>query len=208
MINVIFDLDGTLIDSANAISSAVNDIRKDLKLEILKKDEILKIINTPNINWAKKLYGIDNFENKGYKEGFEKYFLKHYKESVISFDGIKNVLDFLKEKKCFLAIATNAPQESILTILKQQNLNTYFDKILGVSLGIKAKPDPMMLNLIIDEAPYEKSIFIGDSKKDEQSAKIAKIPYINAKWGDKIENKNEFSNYEELINLLKDFMRK
>lgn len=208
MINVIFDLDGTLIDSVNAISSAVNDIRKDLKLEILKKDEILKIINTPNINWAKKLYGIDNFENKGYKEGFEKYFLKHYKESVISFDRVKNVLDFLKEKKCFLAIATNAPQESILTILKQQNLNTYFDKILGVSLGIKAKPDPMMLNLIIDEAPYEKSIFIGDSKKDEQSAKIAKIPYINAKWGDKIENKNEFSNYEELINLLKDFMRK
>ena len=59
MINVFFDMDGTLIDSANAISAAVNEIRKELKLNPLSRQVILDIINTPGMDWAKELYNID-----------------------------------------------------------------------------------------------------------------------------------------------------
>ncbi|EIJ7334107.1 HAD family hydrolase, partial [Campylobacter jejuni] len=52
MINVFFDMDGTLIDSANAISCAVNEIRRDLNLTPLSREIIMQTINTPNIDWA------------------------------------------------------------------------------------------------------------------------------------------------------------
>lgn len=58
MINVFFDMDGTLIDSANAISCAVNEIRNELNLSPLSREKIMQTINTPNVDWAKELYTI------------------------------------------------------------------------------------------------------------------------------------------------------
>ncbi|EDP4619656.1 HAD family hydrolase, partial [Campylobacter jejuni] len=182
MINVFFDMDGTLIDSANAISCAVNEIRQDLNLAPLSREIIMQTINTPNIDWAKELYNIENFHHSNFKEGYEKYFVKHYEQSVVLFEGVKELLEFLKSKNCFLAIATNAPQSSLSNILKKHDIIPYFDKILGVSLGIEPKPHPMMLELLKSEAPYKTSVFIGDSQKDKECAKNANLPYFHAKW--------------------------
>ncbi|EDJ6101551.1 HAD family hydrolase [Campylobacter jejuni] len=204
MINVFFDMDGTLIDSANAISCAVNEIRQDLNLAPLSREIIMQTINTPNIDWAKELYNIENFHHSNFKEGYEKYFVKHYEQSVVLFEGVKELLEFLKSKNCFLAIATNAPQSSLSNILKKHDIIPYFDKILGVSLGIEPKPHPMMLELLKSEAPYKTSVFIGDSQKDKECTKNANLPYFHAKWYQKNLKENEFSNSSEL----KDFLQK
>ncbi|EAH9284133.1 HAD family hydrolase [Campylobacter upsaliensis] len=206
MINVFFDMDGTLIDSANAISSAVNEIRAELKLSPMKREDIMRIINTPQIDWAKELYEMKNFNHSSFKDGFEKYFIKHYQQSVVLFEGIKEILDFLKEQKCYLAIATNAPQSSLTQILNKHNILSYFDKILGVSVGIEPKPSPMMLHLLKAEAPYQTSLFIGDSAKDKEAAQRADIPYYHAKWYEKDLKENEFSNAKELLNFLKNHL--
>lgn len=206
MINVFFDMDGTLIDSANAISCAVNEIRNELNLNPLSREKIMQTINTPNVDWAKELYNIDNFHHSSFKDGFEKYFIKHYEQSVVLFEGIKEMLEFLKEKNCFLAIATNAPQSSLSSILKKHEIIPYFDKILGVSLGIEPKPHPMMLDLLKSEAPHKTSIFIGDSQKDRECAKNANMPYFHAKWYQKDLQENEFSNASELKNFLERYL--
>ena len=206
MINVFFDMDGTLIDSANAISAAVNEIRAELKLSPMKREDIMRIINTPQIDWAKELYEMKNFNHSSFKDGFEKYFIKHYQQSVVLFEGIKEILDFLKEQKCYLAIATNAPQSSLTQILNKHNILSYFDKILGVSVGIEPKPSPMMLHLLKAEAPYQTSLFIGDSAKDKEAAQRADIPYYHAKWYEKDLKENEFSNAKELLNFLKNHL--
>ncbi|EHE0558714.1 HAD family hydrolase [Campylobacter upsaliensis] len=206
MINVFFDMDGTLIDSANAISSAVNEIRAELKLSPLKREDIMRIINTPQIDWAKELYEMKNFNHSSFKDGFEKYFIKHYQQSVVLFEGIKEILDFLKEQKCYLAIATNAPQSSLTQILNKHNILPYFDKILGVSVGIEPKPSPMMLHLLKEEASYQTSLFIGDSAKDKEAAQRADIPYYHAKWYEKDLKENEFSNAKELLIFLKNHL--
>ena len=206
MINVFFDMDGTLIDSANAISSAVNEIRAELKLSPLKREDVMRIINTPQIDWAKEHYEMKNFNHSSFKDGFEKYFIKHYQQSVVLFEGIKEILDFLKEQKCYLAIATNAPQSSLTQILNKHNILPYFDKILGVSVGIEPKPSPMMLHLLKEEASYQTSLFIGDSAKDKEAAQRADIPYYHAKWYEKDLKENEFSNAEELLIFLKNHL--
>lgn len=202
MINVFFDMDGTLINSANAISMAVNEIRKELKLKPLEHEKIIHIINTPGIDWAKELYGIDNFSHSSFKDGFEKYFIKHYQQSVVLFEGIFELLEFLKSKNCFLAIATNAPQSSLTSILAKHKILPFFDKILGVGLGMEPKPNPMMLDLLRDEAPFETCIFVGDSQKDKECAKNAKMIYYHARWGKKDLKENEFSTSLDLKNFL------
>lgn len=194
MINVFFDMDGTLIDSANAISCAVNEIRAELNLAPLSREYIMTTINTPNVDWAKELYNINDFHHSTFKEGFEKYFIKHYEQSVVLFEGVIELLEFLKSQNCFLAIATNAPQSSLKSILSKHKIIPYFDKILGVSSNIEPKPNPQMLNLLITEAPYTKSVFVGDSQKDRECAKNANIPYYHAKWYQKDLKENEFSN--------------
>ncbi len=203
MINVFFDMDGTLIDSANAITCAVNEIRAGMNLAPLLRQKILEVINTPGVDWAKELYNIDDFHNSSFKDGFEKYFIKHYNESVVLFDGIINLLEFLKEKKCYLAIATNAPQSYLGAILAKHNITKYFDKILGVSAGIEPKPHPMMLDLLKKEAPFELSVFVGDSQKDKECAKNANVLYYHARWYEKNVQENEFSTAMELKKLLK-----
>ncbi|AXL34160.1 HAD family hydrolase [Campylobacter jejuni] len=206
MINVFFDMDGTLIDSANAISCAVNEIRQDLNLAPLSREIIMQTINTPNIDWAKELYNIENFHHSSFKEGYEKYFVKHYEQSVVLFEGVKELLEFLKSKNCFLAIATNAPQSSLSSILKKHDIIPYFDKILGISLGIEPKPHPMMLELLKSEAPHKTSVFIGDSQKDKECAKNANLPYFHAKWYQKDLKENEFSNASELKGFLQKYL--
>ena len=190
MINVIFDMDGTLINSANAICEAVNEVRASLNLEPLQHKFITQTINTPGKDWAKILYDIDNFAHNSFKEGFEKYFIKHYQQSVVLFDGVLSVLEWLKSKDCYLAIATNAPQGSLGAVLQKHGIVSFFDKILGVSLGIEPKPHPMMLNLIRDEAKFGTSVFVGDSAKDKAAAHNAKMPFLQAKW---FENAKDFS---------------
>lgn len=227
MLTAIFDMDGTLINSQNAICEAVNEIREDLNLGRLAHSEITRIVNTPGIDWAKELYNIENFTHTSFKEGFERYFVKHYKQSVVLFDGLLRVLDFLKSRNCYLAIATNAPQASLVQVLEQHKILPYFDKVLGVSATMPPKPDPTMLCLIKDEAKHEKCVFVGDSKKDEEAAKNAKMPFFHAKWGQNLSSNSsqnshknaefkakfneftsfEFSNADELLALFEGFIQ-
>ena len=252
MIAAIFDMDGTLINSANAICEAVNEIRQSRNLEPLPHAFITQTINTPGKDWAKILYNIENFSHSSFKEGFERYFIKHYEQSVLLYEGVLGVLQWLKSRGAYLAIATNAPQASLGAVLAKHGILPFFDKILGVSASIEPKPHPMMLNLIKDEANAvlaqkfgaqnlaknsakarefaqdfgaKNCIFVGDSLKDKEAAKNAKMPFLWAKWGENSvnlsekshenlaensqnpsENVFEFTNANELKNLLEKFM--
>lgn len=242
MIAAIFDMDGTLINSANAICEAVNEIRQSRNLVPLPHAFITQTINTPGKDWAKILYNIENFSHSSFKEGFERYFIKHYEQSVLLYEGVREVLQWLKSHGAYLAIATNAPQASLDAVLAKHGILPFFDKVLGVSASIEPKPHPMMLNLIRDEVSVvlaqkfgaqnlaknsakarefvqnfgaKNCIFVGDSLKDKEAAKNAKMPFLWAKWGENLSlnsgdsNKNvfEFTNANELMTLLKKFMR-
>ena len=228
MIAAIFDMDGTLINSANAICEAVNEIRQSRDLEPLPHAFITQTINTPGKDWAKILYNIENFSHSSFKEGFERYFIKHYEQSVVLYEGVREVLQWLKSRGAYLAIATNAPQASLGAVLAKHGILPFFDKVLGVSAGIEPKPHPMMLDLIRSEAQTlgaQDFVFIGDSLKDKEAAFNAKMPFLWAKWGENSvnlsekshenlaensqnpsENVFEFTNANELKNLLEKFM--
>lgn len=203
MINVIFDMDGTLLDSENAICEAVNAIRADKGLPALSHKDIKHAIHTPNLNCAKIFYEIDNFPHKSYKVGFESYFDKYYQSAVL-FEGVREMLQTCKERNYFLALASNAPQHALKPILQRHELVGYFDAVIGTDSKIESKPSPMMIHLILQNAPFAKSVFVGNCLKDEGAAQNAGIPYLQAKWNENASKENEFTSAEELLQKLKE----
>ncbi|MCR4941416.1 MAG: HAD family hydrolase [Campylobacter sp.] len=181
MKSVIFDMDGTLIDSSVAIEKTTNEIREILGLAPLDKNYIIKTINDPEINWLIDLYeGKITLQNKG---EFEKKFKQNYDKFAKTYDGVIEMLKKCKQAGFALVLASNAPKITLEAILKKCEIYDFFDFIIGSSESIPKKPDPSMLLCSAEKTSAKKAIFIGDSLKDELAAKNAKMPYIQVSWG-------------------------
>ncbi len=194
MDTIIFDMDGTLIDSSKVISNSINFVRENIGLSKLPKDEILRYINTPHINVAKYLYESEEFSQEQSRY-FEEYYMQNCTKDIELYPKIDEVLKTLANENKKLAIATNAFSSYAIEMLKHLNIYDYFDVIMGVDNVKHPKPHPEMVLKIMENfnSSKEKTILIGDSQKDVLSAKGAGIKYILVNWG--------FSDYsEDVIN--------
>ncbi|MCZ6160590.1 HAD family hydrolase [Campylobacter ureolyticus] len=184
---VIFDMDGTLVDSGKAITSTINTTRKELDLKPnLESDFIVKIINDPTKNYIKEFYpGIT--PSQKLMDRFEVLFRQNYEKYATIYGGIKHLLEKLKKENIAIALASNAPSKSLEKILKKLEIFEYFDYIIGFDEENPKKPDPTMLIKIINHHSKNnksfKTIFISDSLKDKTASSNAKIQYLHANWG-------------------------
>lgn len=179
---VIFDMDGTAIDSGEAIYKTVNEVRDELNLPPLEKEFIIKAINEPGRNLALEFYGIDT-PSRSLKEGFEEKFKKFYDECATTYEGVKELLQKCKDAHYKVVLASNAPHDTLEKILKKNEIYELFDEVIGASKEIPQKPDPAMLHLAVSRTKANKAIFVGDSLKDELAAKNANMPYVQVCWG-------------------------
>ncbi len=181
--SIIFDMDGTLINSGNIIANTINHVRINSGLEPMEKSYLLENINNPNINSAEFFYGTSYFSDEHTKL-FEDYYEEHCVSDIILYDGIIELLEALKDK-CDLTIATNASTIFAIQMTKHLNIYNYFIDIIGADKVEKAKPDPKMLNILIDKHNFDTNhtILVGDSHKDVLSATNANIDSILVNWG-------------------------
>ncbi|OPA76505.1 haloacid dehalogenase [Campylobacter pinnipediorum subsp. pinnipediorum] len=179
---VIFDMDGTVIDSSTAIEKTINGIRKDMGLDELAKAYITKVINEPGRNLAFDLYGIQT-PSTSLKKGFEAEFEKNYDLYATTYNGVKELLQKCKDNDYKIVLASNAPEKTLSKILEKNEILHFFDEVIGASKDVPEKPDPTMLNLAIDKTGATKAVFVGDSLKDKMAADNAKIDYIQVNWG-------------------------
>ncbi|MBR8462723.1 HAD family hydrolase [Campylobacter sp. faydin G-105] len=179
---VIFDMDGTIINSAKAIECTINELRNEMGLVPLDTDFIVKAINEPGRNLALDFYGIDN-PSAGLKQGFEDKFKAYYDKFAVCYDGVKELLIKCRNAGYAVVLASNAPQNTLEAILRKNEIYELFDEIIGVDEGVAQKPDPAMLFLALKRTGADIAIFVGDSKKDELAAKNANIAYMQVSWG-------------------------
>ncbi|WP_033915837.1 HAD family hydrolase [Campylobacter sputorum] len=199
---IIFDMDGTIIDSSEAICVTINQTRQNIGLKTnLQKEFILKTINSLDKNMLKEFFELENPTNKMMQD-FQKDFDKNYNIYAKKYDCVDEILDFCISKKYFIVLASNAPQNSLKRILEKNKIYDKFNFIIGFSKNIPKKPDPAMLNLAKEKGLNEKAIFIGDSIKDEMAAINANMTYINVSWGFG-ENSNKFKNAKNSNELIK-----
>lgn len=184
---VIFDMDGTLIDSKKDITISINYVRKKhYNLEALSEEFIVKAINMEVRNLPELFYGTPE-----YAESDRILFEEHYQEQCVQnpylYEGVEEMLRSLKERNIKLSVATNAPTKFAKTMLSHLNVENLFDVIIGADSVNASKPDPKMLNYILKFYQFDKETdhawMVGDNSKDIQSAVNAEIDAIFATWG-------------------------
>ena len=182
MKTIIFDMDGTIINSGVAIEKTVNDIRANMGLEPLQTDFIVKAINEPGRNLSLDFYNIDK-PFAGLKEGFEEKFKAYYDLYAVCYDGVSELLGRCKDENFKVVLASNAPQNTLEAILSKNEILHFFDEVIGADKDIPQKPDPTMLHIACERTNAKKAMFVGDSMKDELAAKNAKMAYLQVSWG-------------------------
>jgi len=180
---IIFDMDGTLINSGFAITNTINYVRSNLGLEELDAKYILQNVNDPHINSAEFFYGTKEFTDQQTKL-FGEYYNEHCLHDLVVYDGIKELIDTLKNDFT-LAVATNANSVYAKKMLEHVELGSYFPTILGYDCVTKPKPHPEMVNKILDKHDIlkENAQVIGDSHKDIMAATNAGVDSVLVNWG-------------------------
>ena len=184
---VIFDMDGTLLDSKKDITISINYIR-DLHYSLppLSEEFVVEAINMDVRNLPKMFYGTELYEEKD-REVFEIHYAMQCTQNPYLYDGVQETLQTLYDNGVKLSVATNAPTPFALRMLKHLQVEHLFDVIIGADKVSASKPDPQMLNEILNHYNFDhskhKAWMIGDNSKDMLSAKNARIDSVFATWG-------------------------
>ena len=183
---IIFDLDGTLLNTLEDIVDGVNYILKKYGYPQRTYDEIRSFVG----NGAAKLLGRalpdgqNNPDFEKYLEEYTEYYLEHNNIKTSPYEGIMELLKELSHKKYKLAIVSNKSDRNVKSLNKIY-FEDYIKTAIGESKDIKRKPSPDMVNKAIDEldGALEKAIYIGDSEVDILTAKNANIHCVSVTWG-------------------------
>lgn len=187
---VLFDLDGTLIDSGDDLANSVNFMLKKMNKKQYDNETIKRWIgNGAAVLVKRALSGsmdIKDIDEEEFQKAFE-IFMNHYSENLCVntslFDGVREVLESLKDKK--LAIITNKPFKFVLPILEHFKIDDYFDVVLGGDSLDEKKPSPKPLKVACKKLGVleNEAVMVGDSKNDIIAAKNAGIRSVCVTYG-------------------------
>ena len=189
-LTIIFDLDGTLVDTAPDLMNAHNHVMKKYGYETKTTEDIRNLVGKGAKSligrsvWgqAKKEFG--KVDDDKIKKEMTNEFIKFYSNNIANESKLLNgALDFLKwckENNISMGICTNKQDYLAVDLLKKINVYDYFEYIAGSNTFDYCKPDPRHLTNVIDimQGDIKKSIMIGDSETDANAAKDAGIPFI------------------------------
>lgn len=178
---IIYDLDGTLIDSAAIVSFILNEMRSELGKSRLEPQDLMPWLSLGGDDLI--FHGLDISRNQvgPYLEEFRNryYQLPTPKDSV--YGGVKEVLCKLMSENIKLAICTNKPRKLAEKVLREVDL---LDKFSFISAGgdlITKKPDPRNLEICLENLAEEArhTYLVGDSSIDQQISKLVGVSFIH-----------------------------
>ena len=211
---ILFDLDGTLVDTAPDLMHAHNHVMKKFGYPTKSTDEIRNLVGQGagamlgRSIWgqAKKEFGKvqDDKTKKEMIEAFVDYYGKNIINESTLIKGVKEFLIWAKEKNISMAVCTNKQEHLAIDLLKKIGIYNYFEYVAGSNTFDYCKPDPRHLTSVIEILGGEinKCIMIGDSETDSNAAKNAGIPIILLEDGYTEKNTTEIYHNH----LIKDFI--
>ena len=184
----IFDLDGTLIDSAGDIRQALNLLLAEFDCAPLPLEEVRQMIGDGASQLIVRALAARQCIAPDIGAALRR-FLEHYAAAPVAqteiYPGVAKTLQRLRERGITLAVCTNKPIGLSETILAQLDLAKYFSAVLGGDSRPYRKPDPRMLTELLKKfsASPHQSVLVGDSEIDAATAQAAEVPFILVTYG-------------------------
>ena len=218
---ILFDLDGTLIDTAPDLMNAHNHVMKKYGYETKSTEDIRKLVGKGSASligrsvWGQAKKEFSQVNSQSIKKEMIKEFIDYYANNIaVESKLVNGVLEFLnwsKKNNISMGVCTNKQEYLSVNLLKQLKIYDYFEYVAGSDTFDYCKPDPRHLTNVIEimQGNIKKSLMIGDSETDAESAKVAGIPFIlieNGYTEKKVSEINhdylikDFLNIEEIIN--------
>ncbi len=218
---VLFDLDGTLIDTAPDLMNAHNHVMQKFGYETKSTNEIRNLIGKGAASmigrslWSQARKELKKIDDEKIKSKMVDEFIDYYGKNIaVESKLLPGVLEFLKwckKNNISMAVCTNKTEHLAVDLLKKINVYDYFEYVAGYNTFDYCKPDPRHLTNVIEiiQGELKKSIMIGDSETDSESAKAAGLPFILVEDGytDKTINEiyhnhliKNFNGIEQIIN--------
>ena len=187
---ILFDLDGTLVDTAPDLMSAHNYVMKKFGYPTKSTEEIRNLVGQGadamlgRSIWeqAKKEFG--KVQDEKIKKKMIKDFTDFYGKNIVKestlINGVKDFLIWSKKNNISMAVCTNKTDYLAVDLLKKIGIYDFFEYVAGHNTFDYCKPDPRHLTSVIEilQGDINKSLMIGDSENDANAAKDAGIPVI------------------------------
>jgi phosphoglycolate phosphatase len=184
---VIFDLDGTLIDSKLDLAHAVNATRAHMRMGPLEHEMIYSYVGNGAPVLLRKALGPDASDAE-VQTGLE-YFLAYYRDHKLDYThlypGVRDALRELQAADTKMAILTNKPVNISRAIIDGLGVASFFFQIYGGNSFEQKKPHPMGVETLLAEAQVAKqrAVLVGDSSVDIRTARNAGIACVGCTWG-------------------------
>ena len=211
---ILFDLDGTLVDTAPDLMCAHNHVMKKFGYPTKSTEEIRKLVGQGagallgRSIWgqAKKEFG--KVQDEKIKKEMVKEFISFYGKNIVNestlINGVKEFLIWCKERKISMAVCTNKTDYLAIDLLKKIGIYDFFEYVAGHNTFEYCKPDPRHLTSVVEilGGDVKKTLMIGDSETDASAAKDAGMPIILLEDGYTEKNTTEIYHNH----LIKDFI--
>ena len=187
---ILFDLDGTLVDTAPDLMRAHNHVMQKFGYPTKSTEEIRNLVGQGagamlgRSIWgqAKKEFG--KVQDEKIKKEMIKDFIDFYGKNIVNestlINGVKEFLIWSKKNSISMAVCTNKTDYLAVDLLKKIGIYDFFEYVAGHNTFDYCKPDPRHLTSVIEilQGDIKKSLMIGDSETDANAAKNAGIPVI------------------------------
>ena len=211
---ILFDLDGTLVDTAPDLMHAHNHVMKKFGYPTKSTEQIRNLVGKGagamigRSIWGQAKKEFSKVNDEKIKKEMVREFVDFYAKNIINestlIHGVKDFLKWCKNKNISMAVCTNKQEHLSNDLLKKIGIYDYFEYVAGSDTFDYCKPDPRHLTSVVEilDGDLNKTIMIGDSETDANAAKSAEIPMILLEDGYTEKKIDDiYHNY-----LIKDFM--
>ena len=206
MINsIIFDLDGTLLNTIEDLANACNYALTTLGYKTHEVEKYKTFVGNGRYKLVERMLPEDNRSVENIEKAlelFDSYYEKHMIDMTKPYDGIMEMLDCLISKSINIAVVSNKPHEFTTEVVKNY-FGDRFEVVYGHKKNTKEKPDPWAVLEVIDEFKVNKDecLYVGDSEIDINTAKNAGVKSVGVEWGFRGKGELESAGANYIVNM-------
>ncbi len=182
---IIFDLDGTLLDTSEGVKKSVCYVIDYLGLAKLDDSELNSFIGPPIYESLRNRYSLEEVTVNFATELFREVYRTKYLFQAVVYDGIPELLSYLKDKEYLLGVATNKRYDYVDPLLEKYKLLSFFDDVQGTDFENTLKKPAVirncMNNLGVGQSDY--TCMIGDTLQDFNGAMSVGIDFLGVRYG-------------------------